>query len=299
MPFGKNASDVSFRRRESIAQVETRENQRMAALSPIMTVMIKAVQKAGRKVVRDFGELTYLQVKKKGLGDFVSETDVDVEKTLIESLQKDRPDYGFISEECGSIVGKEGCPFTWIIDPIDGTTNFIHALPYFAVSLALKEKEDIVAAVVYNPISGEIFWAEKGSGCFAMEPSGNKRLRVAGRVQLSEALLNLSGLNTAKPSVLLPIFAGKISGLRHQGSTVLELASIASGQVDGFVGKNIKLWDLASGILFIREAGGVVATVSGKKDLASLLGDEFVIACSSAIYPQLQKALVHGLKEVR
>lgn len=296
MAFGKNETDASMRRREVIAKVETRENQRMAAMSPILTVMMKAVQKAGRKIIRDFGELAFLQVRKKGVGDFVSETDISVEQALIESLKKDRPDYGFISEECGEIAGKEGCPYTFIIDPIDGTTNFIHAIPYFALSVALKERDEIVAGVIYNPVTGELYFAEKGSGAFVMEATGNKRLRVAGRVQLSDSLLTLSGLNSLTPSPLLSIFAGKITGMRNYGSTVLALASVASGQMDGFVGKNIKLWDLAAGVLFIREAGGVVATVSGKRELSALIGDEYVLACSSAIYPQLQKTLVHGLK---
>ena len=145
------------RRRASLERAETREQQRISSLSAILNVMVKAVRKAGRNMLRYFGEISQLQVREKGAGDFVSDADVRAEKILIESLHEDRPDYGILSEECGEVSPQNGSPFTWIIDPIDGTINFIHAFPYFAISVALKYHDVITAAVLFNPLSNELY----------------------------------------------------------------------------------------------------------------------------------------------
>ena len=287
----KRRIDPSLRRRETLERLETRERQRITALSAILNVMIKAVQKAGRNMIRDFGEVSQLQVTKKGPGDFVSNADIMAEKILIESLSEDRPDYGIISEEKGSVPAKNGSPFTWIIDPIDGTTNFIHAIPYFAISVALREHDDIVAAVLFNPITNELYYAEKGQGAFLMTPSGSKRLRVSGRSQPGDCLFGLTGFNEIGKKELLEKFAGRVAGIRHMGSTTLELASVAAGQLDAFITKGANLWDIAASYLFIREAGGKIATLSGKTGLQDLIKSEYIIASNLSLMATIQKGL--------
>ncbi len=288
----KRRIDPSMRRRETLERLETRERQRISALSATLNVMIKAVQKAGRSIIRDFGEIGQLQVTKKGPGDFVSNTDIMVEKILIESLSEDRPDYGIISEEKGVIPSKNNSPFTWIIDPIDGTTNFIHAIPYFAISVALREQDDIVAAVLFNPISNELYYAEKGQGAFLMTPAGSKRLRVSGRTQLADSLFGLTGFNDFGKKELLEKFSGRVAGIRHMGSTTLELASVAAGQLDAFITKGANLWDIATAYLFIREAGGKIATLSGKTDLQDLVKSDYIIASNLSLMATIQKGMV-------
>jgi len=281
----KRKIDPAFKRRLSLEREETRERQRISSLSAILNVMVGAVQKAGRTVVRDFGELSQLQVTQKGLGDFVSSADINVEKVLIDCLTEDRPDYGIISEEMGERPAKNDSPFTWIVDPIDGTTNFIHAIPYFSLSVALKYKDDITAAVVFNPITKELYYAEKGKGVFLMTPSGNKRLRVSGRTKLSESLLAYPVNWDSTP------FYGIGTRLRHLGSTTLELASTAGGQFDALITGRPYLWDIAAGYLFIKEAGGQMATLSGKTALSDLVNSDCVIATNLTLFPKIQKIL--------
>ena len=281
----KRKIDPTLRRRLSLEREETRERQRISSLSAILNVMVNAVQRAGRTVVRDFGELAQLQVTQKGVGDFVSSADVNVEKVLIDCLTEDRPDYGIISEEMGERPAKNDSPFTWIIDPIDGTINFIHALPYFSISVALRYKDEITAAVVFNPITKELYYAEKGEGAFLMIPSGNKRLRVSGRTALSESLLAYPMTMDSAP------FRGVGTRLRHLGSTTLELASTASGQFDALITEKPSLWDIAAGYLFVKEAGGQMATLSGKTALSDLVGADCVIASNLTLFPKIQKTL--------
>ena len=282
--------NLAVRRRETLSRLETREMQRISNLSAILTVMVKAVQKAGRAMLRDFGEVSQLQVREKGAGDFVSDADVKTEKILIETLSQDRPDYGFISEEIGTIPAKNDCPFTWIIDPIDGTTNFIHAIPFFAISLALRHHDEITAAVLFNPITNELFYAEKGEGFFLMTPNGNKRLRVSGRRDLQTSLVGLSGKMTSPIAKL----SDKVASFRHFGATTLELAMVGAGQLDAVILENPPVWDVATAALFIKEAGGVIAAVSGKSSLTDLMDAKYSIATNLTLFDKFQKALKEG-----
>ena len=287
----KRKIDPSLRRRMSLEREETRERQRISSLSTILNVMVHAVQKAGKAVVRDFGELSQLQVTQKGVGDFVSDADLNVEKILVDSLSEDRPDYGIISEEMGEKPAKNNSPFTWIIDPIDGTVNFIHAFPYFSISVALRYKDEITAAVVFNPITKDLYYAEKGEGAFLMTPSGNKRLRVSGRNSLSESVIACP-INS-KMSSLYDLGLR----MRHLGSTTLELANTASGQIDAFVVKEPSLWDIAAGYLFIKEAGGQMATLSGKTALSDLTSSDYIIASNLTLFTKIQKIFKKERKE--
>ena len=275
------------RRRASLERAETREQQRISSLSAILNVMVKAVRKAGRNMLRDFGEVSQLQVREKGAGDFVSDADIRAEKILIESLQEDRPDYGILSEECGEIPAKNGSPFTWIIDPIDGTTNFIHAFPYFAISVALKYHDEITAAVLFNPITNDLYYSEKGQGFFMMTATGNKRLRVSGRNDLSSALI---GLNNKEDKITSKITT-HIGSFRHFGSNTLELAAVGSGQLDAVILTNKPYsWDIAAACLFIKEAGGRIATLSGKTTLKDLTQADVIVASNLVLFPKIQKA---------
>ena len=274
------------RRRASLERAETREQQRISSLSAILNVMVKAVRKAGRNMLRDFGEISQLQVREKGAGDFVSDADVRAEKILIESLHEDRPDYGILSEECGEVPPQNGSPFTWIIDPIDGTINFIHAFPYFAISVALKYHDEITAAVLFNPITNELYYAEKGQGFFMMTTTGNKRLRISGRNDLSTALIGLNNKENEIESKL----AQKVCSFRHFGSCTLELAAVGAGQLDVVIltGKP-HIWDIAAASLFVKEAGGRMATLSGKTDLKSLSEADIVVASNLTLFTKIQK----------
>jgi len=275
---------LAERRRASLERAETRERQRISSLSAILNVMVKA----GRSMLRDFGEVAQLQVREKGAGDFVSDADIRAEKILIETLQEDRPDYGILSEECGEIPAKNDSPFTWIIDPIDGTTNFIHAIPCFAISLALKYHDEITAAVLFNPITNELYYAEKGQGFFLMTAVGNKRLRVSGRNDLVSALV---GLNNKENRITAKI-ADKIGSFRHFGSNALELAYVGSGQLDAVILTNkAPVWDIATASLFVKEAGGRIATLSGKTTLKDLTQSDVIIASNLTLFTKIQKML--------
>ncbi len=275
------------RRRASMERAETRERQRISSLSAILNVMVKAVQKAGRGMLRDFGEVGQLQVREKGAGDFVSDADIRAEKVLIEALSEARPDYGVISEECGEIPAKNDSPFTWIIDPIDGTTNFIHAFPYFAISVALKYRDEITAAVLFNPIANELYYAEKGQGFFVMTATGNKRLRVSGRNDLRSAMI---GLNNKEEKIAVKI-ASKVGTLRHFGSNALELAAVGAGQLDAVILSKAPVWDIATASLFIKEAGGRMATMTGKTDLKDLIEADMILATNLSLFPKLEREL--------
>ena len=275
------------RRRASLERIETREQQRISNLSPILNVMVKAVKTASRSMIRDFGEVGQLQVREKGAGDFVSESDIRAEEALIEALSTARPDYGIIPEERGEISPKNDSQFTWIIDPIDGTTNFIHAIPYFAISVALRHRDEITAAVLFNPITNDLYYAEKGEGLFVMTATGSKRLRIAARTDLKSALV---GVNN-KEAELMAKLSNKVASFRHFGSNALELASVGAGQVDAVILNGAPIWDIATAYLFIKEAGGKFATVSGKTKLDDLVGGEYIIASNLTLFAKLQKEL--------
>ena len=215
----------------------------MLSISANLNVMIKAAEKASKSIIRDFGEIEKLQVSKKGPHDFVTKTDKHVEKILIEELSKTKKNYSFLTEETGAIKNKDN-ENTWIIDPIDGTTNFLHGIPHFAISIALMSKEELLSGLIFDPIKDEMFFAEKDKGAFL----NNQRLRVSKKNSLDDCLFssNHEGLKFSDLN------------MRCSGSAALDLAYVASGRLDGFFQNKINLWDVAAGALLIKEAGGIV-----------------------------------------
>jgi myo-inositol-1(or 4)-monophosphatase len=205
--------------------------------------MIKAAEKASRALIRDFGEIEKLQVSIKGPTDFVSNADLKAEKIIIEELKKARPYYSIISEEDGSEKNKDKNN-TWIIDPIDGTTNFLHGIPHFAISIALKSNDEIVSGLIYDPIKDEMFYAEKDNGAFF----NNQRIRVSKKKEINSCLFATGG--HSKVEIDLPI--------RRSGSAALDIAYVASGRYDGYFQNDLNLWDIAAGIIILKEAGGMI-----------------------------------------
>ena len=250
--------------------------------------MIDAVRKAARGLTRDFGEVAELQVSKKGAGDYVSAADIKAEQVLFEELMRVRPGYNFIGEERGLIEGSDKT-HTWIVDPLDGTTNFLHAIPHFAVTAALERDGVIVAGVTYNPISNELFWAEKGKGAFL----NDKRLRVAARRNLDETVLATGIPFIGKPghAVFLKELhqvAQRVSGVRRFGSAALDLAYVAAGRFDGYWERGLQNWDMAAGTLLVTEAGGKVTDADG--DVAPLHSGT-VLASSLELHPLVLECL--------
>ncbi len=233
--------------------------------SPLINVMVKAVTKAARGLKRDFGEVENLQVSKKGPADFVSQADLKAEKVLIEELKKARPEIGFLMEESAGKDEKLTDAPTWVGDPLDGTANFLHGLPHFAVSLALVERKEPVAAVIYDPIKDELFIAERGQGAFL----NDHRLRVSGRRRLEQALL-ATGIpfKGKKDHGLflkeLEAAMSETAGVRRWGSAALDLAYVAAGRYDGYWERSLDPWDWAAGVLLVREAGGFVTQIDGR-----------------------------------
>ena len=215
----------------------------MISISSNLNIMIKAAEKASKSVIRDFGEVEKLQVSKKGPYDFVTKTDKYVEKILIEELSKTKKNYSFLSEEVGSIKNKDQ-ENVWIIDPIDGTTNFLHGIPHFAICIALQSKKEIVSGLIFDPIKDEMFFAEKNKGAFL----NNHRLRVSNKNSIEDCLFS-SNHEGVKFSDL---------NMRYGGCAALDLAYVASGRLDGFFHNKINLWDVAAGALLVEEAGGIV-----------------------------------------
>ena len=224
----------------------------MNSISPNLNLMIKACEKASKTIIRDFGELENLQVSKKGPKDFVTKTDKRVEKILVEELIKSKKNYSFITEETGKIFNKNKEVF-WVIDPIDGTTNFLHGIPHFAISIALQKNGEILIGLIFDPIKNEIFYAEKNSGTFL----NNTRIRVSNKSDLDECLFasNSEGLKSIYPKL----------NLRSTGCAALDLAYVACGRLDGFFHNKINLWDVAAGKILIEEAGGKVNNINDFK----------------------------------
>ncbi|WP_134727306.1 inositol monophosphatase family protein, partial [Paracoccus luteus] len=223
-----------------------------------LNVMIKAARKAGRSLVKDFREVENLQVSVKGAGDFVTRADREAERIIKEELRGARPTYGWCGEETGTEAGEDPTR-RWIVDPLDGTTNFLHGLPHWAVSIALEHKGDIVAAVVFDPAKDEMFFAERGEGAFM----NDRRLRVSGRRDLSSAVfatgVPFGGRGTLPATLkdlarLMPVTAG----VRRWGAAALDMAYVAAGRFDGYWERGIHAWDIAAGILLVKEAGGFV-----------------------------------------
>jgi myo-inositol-1(or 4)-monophosphatase len=265
----------------------------MAARSALFTVMDRAVRKAGRALVRDFGEVENLQVSVKGPGDFVSNADRRAEATLREELARARPGYGFLMEESGEVIG-DGL-HRWIIDPLDGTTNFLHSIPHFAISVALERGKDVVAGMIYNPVLDEMYWAERGHGAFL----NDRRLRVSARRDLSSAVIGTGipfqtrGDHPAYLKTLAAVMA-RTAGVRRIGAAALDLAYVAAGRFDGFWESDLNAWDVAAGILMVREAGGFVEDIDGR-DTALNTGN--IIATNGHLLGPLGRIVRNAAKE--
>ena len=249
----------------------------MNSISANLNIMIKAVEKASKKIIRDFGEVEKLQVSLKGPSDFVSTADTKAEKTIIEELIKSKKNYSIISEECGFIPNKDKNN-TWIIDPIDGTTNFLHGVPHFAISIALRSNDEIVIGLIYDPIKDEMFYAEKNNGSYF----NNKKIKVSKRKNLENSLIALGKIDN---NLVKKISEKKIS-TRRSGSAALDMAYVAAGRYDGYFQKNLKLWDVAAGIVIIREAGGKVNNIDLNKN-----DNIKIIASNDSINDNLTKIL--------
>ena len=263
----------------------------MPYLSPALNVMVAAARKAGRPLIRDFGELENLQISMKGPADFVSSADQRTEKILIEELTKARPGYSIHGEETGVHEGPDKT-HRFIIDPIDGTTNFLHGVPHFSISIALEREGQLVSGLVYNPISDEMFVAERGHGAYL----NDKRLRVAARKNLPESLIVTGipfmgrGTDEERKRSLAEVEAvvSRTSGIRRYGSAALDCAFVAAGRFDAFWERGLNAWDIAAGVLLVREAGGLVTDLDGASDPLKK-GD--ILAANEALHPQLQKII--------
>lgn len=260
----------------------------MAPHSPVLNVMINAANKAARSLRRDFGEVENLQVSRKGPGDFVSTADLKAEETLREELTNARPGYGLVMEESGIVEGGDKT-HRWIVDPLDGTTNFLHGIPYFAISIALEREGELVAGIVYNPITDDMFYAERGQGAYM----NNKRIRVSGRDRLENCVFACGiphGQREGRDEFVKEIdtMLPKISGLRRMGAASLDLAYVAAGRVDGFWERGLQSWDMAAGIVLVREAGGIVSDLSNKQNMIKTGG---IVAAPDAIHGTLLKQL--------
>ena len=243
----------------------------MNSISPNLNIMIKASEKASKVLIRDFGEIEKLQVSKKGPLDFVTNSDLKTEKIIIEELKKAKPNYSIISEENG-IENNKDKNNTWIIDPIDGTVNFLHGIPHFAISIALKSNNEIVSGLIFDPIKNEMFFAEKNNGAFF----NNHRVRVSKKNQISDCLFVTGG--KIKNEIDVPY--------RKSGCAALDMAYVASGRYDGYFQQNLNLWDIAAGIILVKEAGGIINEI----DL-SIIENIKIIASSTDINLKLLKKL--------
>jgi myo-inositol-1(or 4)-monophosphatase len=236
------------------------------ARTALLNVMVNAVLKAGRGLARDFGEVENLQVSLKGPGDFVSAADHRADEVLIAELTKARPAFGFLTEESGTIEGSDRS-HRWIVDPLDGTTNFLHGIPIFAISLGLERDGQMVAGVIYNPIMNELYVAEKGSGAFL----NDRRMRVAARKDLAAAVIATGNAPMARGDDRyageLQRAMGRTAGVRRCGSAAIDLAWVASGRFDGYWHHNLSPWDMAAGLLMVREAGGRVSDRAGGDEI--------------------------------
>ena len=249
----------------------------MKSISANLNIMIKASEKASKALIRDFGEVEKLQVSVKGPLNFVSNADIKAEKIIIEELSKARKNYSILSEEDGSKIGKDKNNI-WIIDPIDGTTNYLHGVPHFAISIALKSNNEIISGVIYDPIKDEMFYAEKNNGAYY----NNQRIRVSKKKKLEDCLFatggNISEKNKTNTNIII----------RRSGSAALDMAYVAAGRFDGYFQKNLNIWDIAAGIIIIKEAGGIINEIDLSKN-----NNIKVLASNSSINDKLAKNLVN------
>ncbi|WP_326524422.1 inositol monophosphatase family protein [Sphingomonas sp.] len=266
----------------------------MVSHSGLITVMERAVRKAAPRLRRDFGEVQNLQVSRKGPADFVSMADKRAEETIVEELRHARPDWGLLVEEAGEIAGDPSKP-RWIVDPLDGTTNFLHGIPHFAISIAVDDPQSgITHGMVYQPLTDEGFWAEKGRGAWVQ---GN-RLRVSSRRDLADALVAtgipfLGHGDFAQWSRIFGAVAPEVAGIRRFGSAALDLAWVAAGRYDAFWESGLKPWDVAAGYLLVKEAGGFVTDYRGT-DRAVEKGE--VLAANGDMHSRLHKLVANALR---
>jgi myo-inositol-1(or 4)-monophosphatase len=270
----------------------------MVSHSGLITVMQRAVRKAAPRLRRDFGEVEQLQVSRKGPADFVSMADKRAEQTIVEELRNARPDWGLLLEEGGEIAGNPGKP-RWVVDPLDGTTNFLHGIPHFSISIAVEEKRpdgrsEITHGMGYQPVIDEEFWAEKGRGAWLQ----SRRLRVSARRDLADSVIGsgIPFLGRGNPEEWAKIYkavAPEVAGIRRFGSAALDLAWVAAGRFDGFWEDDLDPWDTAAGMLLVREAGGFVTDYRGS-DRAYERGE--YVAASAAIHSKLQKLVAGALR---
>jgi len=263
----------------------------VALRSPHINVMMRAAEKAARVLRRDFGEVEQLQVSRKGPADFVSAADLRADQILREELQKARPGYGMVSEEQDEDVPGDGI-HRWVVDPLDGTTNFLHGIPHWAISIGLVREEEAVAGVVYDPVKDELYWAEKGQGAWL----NDRRLRVSGRRRLDEVLLAtglaFKGRDKGESSLAeLDRAMSETAGVRRFGSAALDLAYVAAGRYEGFWERNLGPWDVAAGIVLVREAGGFVSEIEGAGRPES---GRSVLAANDLLHRPLQRLLAGG-----
>ena len=269
-------------------------------LSPHMTVMQNAVQKAARRLVRDFAEVEQLQVSVKGPGDFVSQADIRSEQTIRTELDRARPGYAMLLEEAGA-VGGENWSWRWIVDPLDGTTNYLHGVPHWCISVALERRTDagseVVSGCIYNPVNDEMFWAEKGSGAFLNE----RRLRVSARRELKDALFATGIPFASVPAARRLAFARTlgtlmpvVAGVRRFGAAALDLAWVAAGRYDGYWELGPKPWDVAAGALIVREAGGYATDTTGGELRLDPAGVD-IVAANPHLHPKLLDVVAQGV----
>jgi myo-inositol-1(or 4)-monophosphatase len=273
----------------------------MTAISGLIRVMERAARKAGQRLRRDFGEVEHLQVSRKGPADFVSKADQRAERTLWDELRQARPDWGFLMEEGGEIEGDPAKP-RFIVDPLDGTSNFLHGIPHFAISIAVQEPRldgkgwgDVVAGLVYQPITDESYWAEKTRGAWLQD----RRLRVSARRHLDESLIatGIPFAGAGDPGQWMRIYgvlAPQVAGIRRFGAASLDLAWVAAGRFEGFWEAGLKPWDTAAGCLLVREAGGFVTDWRGRSQPVC---DETVLAGNDVLHSRIHKMLVGALKD--
>lgn len=260
----------------------------MSIGSANLNIMIKAARAAGRSLVKDFREVENLQVSMKGAGDFVSRADTRAEEIIREALMEARPNYGWLGEETGAEDGKDPTR-RWIVDPLDGTTNFLHGMPHWAVSIALEQKGEIVAGVVFDAAKDEMFFAEKGQGAWMNQT----RLRVSGRRQMIEAVF-ATGLpfagNTHLPAVLgdLGQLLPTCAGVRRWGAAALDLAYVSAGRYDGYWERGLNAWDIAAGVILVREAGGLVEPIGAEQEL---LSGGHIIAANEPIFGKFSEII--------
>ncbi len=271
-------------------------------LSPHMTVMQNAAQKAAKRLLRDFAEVEQLQVSVKGPGDFVSQADLRAEQTMREELAKARPGYSFLMEESGK-SGSDNWAWRWVVDPLDGTSNFLHGIPHWCISIALERRlqdggTEIAAGMIYNPVVDEMFWAERGGGAYLNE----RRLRVSARREFKDALFAtgipfaaVTGARRLAFARTLGVLMPQVAGIRRFGAAALDMAWVAAGRYDGYWELGLKPWDMAAGLLIVREAGGFVTDPAGAESVLHEAAGNDIVCGNPHMHARLREVVAEGV----